>query len=116
MNIVGKNFAERIKMLRQQPGALRGWMPHLKNYKMTVRELAKYIFSIFGGDRSPEPAPRLLALAWYYYLQERSEADPEDYKSFMVMLEIDVVEAMEGIVNNYLANLRKKEASSRKRD
>ncbi len=115
MNIVGKKFSERVKLLRQQPSALRGWMPHLKNYKMTVKEIAQYLLSIFGGYRDPETAVRLLALAWYYYLQDKGSAveDKDDYKTFMVMLEIDVVEVMERVVNEYIVNLKGREKKGR---
>ncbi len=110
MNIAGKKFVENVRMLRKNPAALRGWLPHLKNYKMTVREIAKYLLSIFGGTRPPEMMPRLIALAWHYYLADHGGEvqEKDDYKTFLVMLEIDVVEVMETVVNNYMTNLKVK--------
>ncbi len=108
MNTIGEKFVNNVILLRKNPAALRGWLPHLKNYKMTVREIAKYLLSIFGGVRPPELMPKMIALAWHYYLEDHGGEvkDKDDYKTFMVMLEIDVVEVMETVVNNYMANLK----------
>ncbi len=104
--MTGQKYINNLISLRKNPAALRGWLPYLKNYKMTVREIAKYLLSLFGGTRSPEMMPRMLALAWYYYLEDKGDEvkNKDDYKTFMVMLEIDVLEAMETVVSEYVGN------------